>query len=695
MTNACQYALNYAAQGYRVFPLIPGTKFPTTKNGFKNATTDEDQISRWWGQNPNCGVGLATGHDLTVIDIDPRNWGDLTFELWRDIIGAVPETSRCTTGGNGTHLYFRTSAQMRCGSDLIPGIDLKSDGGYVVAPPSRHPNGGTYHSPPGIGLLDMSPIELPANILEELKMLKNLKYKVDKKITYSEGSRNDSLFALAMDMRRKGVPDNYVRLFMKVVNTKACKPPLAQKELEQIIESSSRYKVTQAQSRSGEGVSKLELARSYLEASNLVKNGSIGFQYYQDSFFEYQNGVYVERPEKEVLARVTRYLQSSGEKKAEDKAHGTVFNLKGLRLLDGKLPLPIVLEEENAPEHVPGLISLKNGVIDLDAEPLHVFDHSPKHFVTSQLAYDFDPSSKCPTWLRALSEILPDSEERRCLQQFFGYCLSNETWFGKFLMLYGQGANGKGVINCVLREMLGPENTTGIGLEGFDPSRTFTLAQLNGKKANIIEEVNETSRTSEGLLKNLVTGEPITVERKHRDPFEMRNTAKFIIATNTKPRFMDRSDGLWRRMILLPLEVQFLDPTKQDKRLVDPKFWRQSGELSGVLNWAIQGLVDLKKSRAFAESSGMREAREAYRSESNPAASFLSEHFCESAECESDRKTVYQTYSEWARSHGYHPLSDANFNEEVLRRFPSVTKPANPVNRAGFRIRVWKGLKKL
>jgi putative DNA primase/helicase len=134
-----QYALRYAEQGMQVFPLIPKSKKPLTGDGFKSATTDLDKIMQWWAQWPDANIGIATGKasNLVVLDIDgkyPDHWPDL------------PELPTVKTH-KGAHYYFAYPEGQDVGCrSKIDGydIDLRGDGGYIVAPPSIHPNGGRY-----------------------------------------------------------------------------------------------------------------------------------------------------------------------------------------------------------------------------------------------------------------------------------------------------------------------------------------------------------------------------------------------------------------------------------------------------------------------------------------------------------------------------------------------------------------------
>ena len=143
-------ALDYAARGFAVFPIVARSKAPRVSGGFKTATPDAEIVSRWWRRWPQSNVGIATGavSGLVVLDIDPRNNGDDSLAELLDEVGGCPDAPRVHTGGDGLHIYFRhpLDAPIPCRTNAggRPGIDVKGDGGYVVAPPSIHPNGRAY-----------------------------------------------------------------------------------------------------------------------------------------------------------------------------------------------------------------------------------------------------------------------------------------------------------------------------------------------------------------------------------------------------------------------------------------------------------------------------------------------------------------------------------------------------------------------
>jgi len=133
-----EYASEYAAAGWPVFPLVPRTKRPATAHGKDDASTDTDQIRSWWAATPTANIGLRPVPGVIVLDVDPRNGGTL------DALGHLPATWIARTGGGGWHLLYRYQGEVAGRVRDADGIDIKANSGYIVAAPSIHPDGGIY-----------------------------------------------------------------------------------------------------------------------------------------------------------------------------------------------------------------------------------------------------------------------------------------------------------------------------------------------------------------------------------------------------------------------------------------------------------------------------------------------------------------------------------------------------------------------
>jgi len=140
-------ALDYAQHGWWVLPLRPGDKIPICRGGFKAATRDPAEVQATWRQHPQANIGVRTGRlsGISVLDVDPESGGGDSLARIEAEHGPLPGTITQITGGGGVHLVYRFKAGLGIGAGLWgPGLDLRSEGGYIVAPPSIHPNGCRY-----------------------------------------------------------------------------------------------------------------------------------------------------------------------------------------------------------------------------------------------------------------------------------------------------------------------------------------------------------------------------------------------------------------------------------------------------------------------------------------------------------------------------------------------------------------------
>lgn len=140
-------AIGYAKRGWHVLPCKARDKQPATPHGYKDATDARGSLVRCWKQAPRANVGIATGKvsGIVVLDVDPRNGGVNSLSELERQHGPLPKTATVDTGGDGQHYYFALPPGAQAeGFVLAKGLDVKGDGGYVIAPPSIHPSGSPY-----------------------------------------------------------------------------------------------------------------------------------------------------------------------------------------------------------------------------------------------------------------------------------------------------------------------------------------------------------------------------------------------------------------------------------------------------------------------------------------------------------------------------------------------------------------------
>ena len=161
----------------------------------------------------------------------------------------------------------------------------------------------------------------------------------------------------------------------------------------------------------------------------------------------------------------------------------------------------------------------------------------------------------------------------------------------------------------------------------------------------------------------------MSFNRKYRDPVSVRPTARLVCATNAVPRFSDKSDGIWRRLIILPCDV-VIPESEQDKDLPQ----KMQAELPGIFNWALKGAGALRSRGWFAIPTACKRSVENHRHESSSARRFLTD-YCElDVDGQIATELLYGHYKEWCRGRSEPPLSDSQFGSELLGVFPNVKK---------------------
>ena len=241
--NMKEYALQYVRLGLSVFPLKPGGKEPLTAHGCKDASKDSEQVTVWWDRYPSANIGIATGKPsggLLVIDLDVGKDkgidGRETLREWERKRGKLPEnTWLAITGRGGYHYFYRDSSGNRNKAGLYEGIDIRGDGGYIVAPPSIHPNGRRYEweRPPWIYSLAAADSKVNEFLHPVPESWERKSFSLPAQIP--EGGRVNAMVKLVCSQQGKGLSDEAIRAAVRAENEAKCVPPLTDQELEKEV----------------------------------------------------------------------------------------------------------------------------------------------------------------------------------------------------------------------------------------------------------------------------------------------------------------------------------------------------------------------------------------------------------------------------------------------------------------------------
>ena len=248
--TTAQSALDYAARGWAVIPLRPGEKRPLIRwDEFQRRRPTTIEVAEWFRRWSGANVGIITGvvSHILVLDIDPQHGGDDSLAKLEALHGPLPDTVALDTGGGGWHLYLQhPGGAVHNRVALMEGVDLRGDGGYVVAPPSFHPCGAQYRWREGRGPTEIKLAAMPPWLAELVEQsghraghpLPHWRNLVREGV--SEGQRNNTVASLTGHLLWHGVDADVALELMLSWNRIRCRPPLSDDEVAQTVQSIER-----------------------------------------------------------------------------------------------------------------------------------------------------------------------------------------------------------------------------------------------------------------------------------------------------------------------------------------------------------------------------------------------------------------------------------------------------------------------
>lgn len=235
-----------------------------------------------------------------------------------------------------------------------------------------------------------------------------------------------------------------------------------------------------------------------------------------------------------------------------------------------------------------GVMVFRNGVYDIERGVMEGF--SPRYVQFSYADYDYDPEASGYIWDVFLEEVLPNKVHRVILQEFLGSLFVDRAVakMETLMVLKGSGANGKSVIFDTVVGILGKENVSNFGLDeliGGGLERKRNIATMNGKRLNYASESGSfVIDGGSGMLKAIISGEPVEARPMYGSNFSACDIPLIMINTNHMPTLKDFSQGLRRRLCIIPFDVE-IHRDRQDKELSN----RLRSEYSYIFNWILEG----------------------------------------------------------------------------------------------------------
>ncbi|MGS3153318.1 phage/plasmid primase, P4 family, partial [Aeromonas sanarellii] len=333
----------------------------------------------------------------------------------------------------------------------------------------------------------------------------------------------------------------------------------------------------------------------------------------------------------------------------------------------------------------PMLLGTANGVIDLKSGRLL----APRRafMMTHHSPVAYDPTATCLRWEQFISEITcGDVEYAAFLQRCVGYWITGRTDEQLLFFLHGGGCNGKSTFMSIIQQLLGEfsrQISSNVllfnrnGNAGPNPS----LTKLVDARLVVANELPEGSRMDENLVKAM-TGDDVIVARAPyaKKEMEFRPSFSLVMVGNHKPEIRDTSNGMWRRMLMLPFNASFT------KAQLDPMLMEKlRAEMPGILNWAIQGCQMWQEQRLKASiPARLKQDVETYRAESDMVGCFLEECTQARAGAKVPMSEVYAAYGRWAQQNGEWVMKQLALKKKLAEKGLVTTRYNNKVTVIGL-----------
>ena len=308
------------------------------------------------------------------------------------------------------------------------------------------------------------------------------------------------------------------------------------------------------------------------------------------------------------------------------------------------------------------IINLKNGSLVLSEKGIDLKEPDHKDFLTHQLDFSYLRKASNRQFLAYLTEVLPDEDTRKTLQEVAGYLFIKGLKMEKVFFLFGTGANGKSVFFEVLNGVLGEENISNYSLESLTDTNGYFRAKIKDKIVNYGTDIKLT-KIDAGLFKTLASGEPIEARLPYREPFVMNDYAKLIFNVNKMDSAnIEHTHGFYRRLLIIPFSQTIPDEIQDrdlHKKILEDR--------AGVLNWIIEGAGRVIKNRDIFISKECEEFKQRFIKETDSVAMY-EENYRESNRSNIYYKTVsdaYNDYKDFCHDAGNKPLGRNNFTARM------------------------------
>lgn len=722
MSAFTQWAQNYYDEGYSVIPLKKKDRTPAIENHsrYSEDLPSEEELEEWLSFYKDTSLGLVCGKASGVIALDFDYTGNDAAIIETYLKGIIPPSPCIKFGSKGWTAFYKYNGipTQRIDKHFKDRdveikqrfVDILSDGVYTVLPPSYHEkNKKEYVWLTQDSLLDISKSELPEltqQIIDSIHDLVNFDIEKDERF-FSYGGRHDDVVAYAWKIIAtvKSLEDLAEKMIAFDLQKNPTNPYFQDKKYlknktsqQYALDLAKKCEKTVIRSKKKRGIDwdiSKNIENDFKQDENYEK---IGF-YYRYKIPKETGGVkIVDVPQYKLMADEMLKLKNM----AFDDSSSLFFNGKNWTWFS-KTALNNLIVEKNQqcikPAHIDqfskiirsqcfqgklnliepnGFINVDNGIVDIKNKKL--LPHSYQYLFKYCSPVKYEDKSDHPLWDKFLLEVFENNIELIDLaQRMFGYILlGGYPFLHKAFVLYGSGRNGKSTFLDVLKAVIGYSSYSSVSLSKIH--KEFSVVSIDGKLANIVEETPRDEINAEAF-KNMVGGGDVTGSHKGFDEYTFKCTARFVFACNEMPVFNDKTDGLEERLVFIPFK-RFFAEEERDTELTD----KLLTELSGILNWSIDGAHMILKDKRLPDYSTTEESKKEYKLDTDPMYAWFEEKIKIEENCpEKPAHYFYEKYRNDMESNGNHPYSKDKFTKRlkkmVFDRSKNLDVPFNPNQR--------------
>ena len=648
-------------------------------------------------------IGIDIDKELGIKEFSSRNGKTISLQEFSNKTVVEQHKDDLTKA----HIYFISPIPFPFkNSDNILGIEVKR---YIVPTPNIHANGFRYEvigdKKEPIVLNQKQALELIRHIdficrlngekyldvtknkltFQIRKMIKFLV--INPEIVFEEGERHTTLLSIADSLlinhlklrnlmdNEKNIQTERLKDFFFEINDELCKPfPLPEKEINEIWNSAIDYVNTLKNTNPSEDNEQnlVEKTSEYIlrKFHFLTLETTKEILYYEDGVYKQGGEIIIE--------------------KELEKAYGYELRISIIYEVKGHIRRYTYVKPEEFDKDR-NIINLKNGLYYIMENKIE--SHTPDYYSINQKPFGYNPKAKPKLLGKFLREVLYPRDIRTAVD-LMAYTFVRDNSYELISILIGNGSNGKNVFTGILSNLHGIKNVSNVSLKSIIRNR-FALADLENKDVNIDTELSTEIITDISILKKLTGKQPIRIERKNKDAYDVIIHAKLFFSANKIPLILDDSDARFRREIYLIFPFQFEEGKNADPHMIEKL--TTDDEISGIFNTLMVSLRRiLKNDIIYLNQKSIKERREKHELLKDPIASFIKVAVAEDS-IASDyvvKDDFYNAYVKYCKFHNLPFESKVGFGK-ILSNPPHnfVERKETKDGKNGKRNTIWKVIK--